>query len=251
MNAALAHQQQGEWADADRLYGVALALDPDNFDALHMQGVVAYQRREFHRAESLIRRAIAINPQIEAAHHNLNLVLSSHALGSELCRAMLPALAIACDPGAPAAGAEIQLICFEANGNAAVEEYRLALLEALTAAPRVRAWQQQRDGTLLVLGGGQSEELPRSGTFVFIGAHAAPGGWYRNAAPADAVIVCLEAAPCAVYDQIRAVSGELARRVHLWHASDDVAAEIGLAGGHGDARALAAWLQSGPQRSGA
>ncbi|MBP8297792.1 MAG: SEC-C domain-containing protein [Burkholderiales bacterium] len=243
MNAALAHQQQGEFADADRMYALALALAPDNFDALHMQGVVAYQRREFHRAEALIRRAIAINPRVETAHHNLTLVLQAHALESELCRAMLPALADWCAPGAPARAAATHVITFDAIDNEMLRHYRAAFERALAAEPGVRIWRQQRDGALQAGRDAAPDAQPRDGTFVFVGAGVAPGPWYREARPAAAVIVCHEAAPCAVYDQVRAVSHELAHGVHLWFTGEAVAREAVLRGGCGDAAALAAWLR--------
>jgi tetratricopeptide (TPR) repeat protein len=245
MNAALAHQQQGEFGEADRLYSAALALDSDNFDALHMQGVVAYQRREYHRAEALIRRAIEINPQVETAHHNLNLVLNAHALESELCGAMLPALAAWCEKDAPASNDRAHLVTFEGTENESMRLYRVAIEQAFAAEPWVSIWRQQKDGALLATHANAAEALPRAGTFVFVGTRAAPGPWYRGTSPGHPVIVCHEAALCEVYDQIRAVTHELARSVHLWFASDAAAREVGLPGGRGDAAAMAAWLHEG------
>jgi hypothetical protein len=246
MNAALACQQRGEFGAADRLYSAALALDPENFDALHMQGVVAYQRREFHRAEALIRHAIEISPQIETARHNLNLVLLAHALESELCQAMLPPLAACCEISAPPGGSDTHLITCEGADNEALRAYRAAI-EAALVGDGASLWRQQHDGTLLPARDHVPETPPRAGTFVFVGTRTAPGPWYRGATPSAAVIVCHEAASCELYDQIRAVSHELAHKVHLWFASAAVAQEAGLPGRHGDAAALAVWLH--PERA--
>ena len=222
----------------------ALAADPANFDALHMQGVVAYQRREYHRAEALIRRAIAIRPQVETAHHNLTLVLQAHALEAELCRAMLPALAAWCEPAAPAGAGPAQVITFEAAEDDALRRYRIAIEQALAARAGTRFWRQRKDGSLPAADARGTQAPPRTGTFVFVGTRAAPGPWYRDATPGAAVLVCHEAAACEVYDQIRAVTHELAHRVHLWFAGDAVAREAGLPGGCGDAAALSAWLDA-------
>ena len=43
MDAALAAQQRGALRDAERLYRDALAIDPDQLDALHMIGVICFR----------------------------------------------------------------------------------------------------------------------------------------------------------------------------------------------------------------
>jgi len=72
--AALAAQQQGRFVDAEDLYTRALAVDPSNFDALHMLGVTHYQRHDFVRALPLISAACALRPDIADAARNLELV---------------------------------------------------------------------------------------------------------------------------------------------------------------------------------
>jgi tetratricopeptide (TPR) repeat protein len=56
--AALAAQQAGRLDEAAAGYEAVLADAPDEFDALHMLGVVHFQRREFERALTLIDRAL-------------------------------------------------------------------------------------------------------------------------------------------------------------------------------------------------
>lgn len=250
MNAALAHQQRGEFADADRLYTEALALDPDNFDALHMLGVVAYQRREFRRAETLIRRAIEINPQADTAQYNLQLVLNAHSLDNELCTAVLRTLAPYCKEQAPAPGDPLHLVAFPDAESEPARLYRIALEENLAGAAGVTLWRQQQDGALHVASGAASAAPPRGGGFLFADTRVAPGAWYRDATPSRAVIVCHDAAACDVYDQMRAVTHELAHPVRLWYANGAAARELGLPGGCGDPAALAAWLRAagGPGR---
>src|SRR5689334_22625525 len=62
LNDALVRQQAGDLAGALAGYEAVLAEFPDDFDALHMLGVVHYQRHAFDRAEALLRAAIARNP---------------------------------------------------------------------------------------------------------------------------------------------------------------------------------------------
>ena len=47
----LARHQQGQLVEAERHYNAALKGQPDNFDALHMLGVIALQKGRFERSE--------------------------------------------------------------------------------------------------------------------------------------------------------------------------------------------------------
>ena len=64
----------GRWAEAEQLYRRMLHVDPSNADALHLLGVIAFQRGDQGSAINQIQRAIAINPQEEAFHSNLGAV---------------------------------------------------------------------------------------------------------------------------------------------------------------------------------
>jgi predicted O-linked N-acetylglucosamine transferase (SPINDLY family) len=68
---ALALHQKGDVAEAERLYAAILQILPDNFDALHLSGILALQTSRTSRGIELIRRAIAINGRVAAAHRNL------------------------------------------------------------------------------------------------------------------------------------------------------------------------------------
>ncbi|MGD9944450.1 MAG: tetratricopeptide repeat protein [Burkholderiaceae bacterium] len=84
--SALQLQQAGRYEEADRLYQQVLAEDPRHFDALHMGGVVAYQRSDFERARQLIEAALAVQPQSVDAMMNMELVQRAFAAGSEFDR---------------------------------------------------------------------------------------------------------------------------------------------------------------------
>jgi len=59
MRRAIALHQQGRLADARGLYQEVLVTEPDNFDALHLMGVVAYQTGDLDGAAELIGKAVA------------------------------------------------------------------------------------------------------------------------------------------------------------------------------------------------
>jgi tetratricopeptide (TPR) repeat protein len=79
LHAALAAQQAGRLEEAAARYTEALALDPANFDALHMLGVARFQRGEFEAALDSIERALARRPDERAARFNLELVTNALA----------------------------------------------------------------------------------------------------------------------------------------------------------------------------
>src|SRR5262249_40809399 len=66
---------QGRLEEAEGLYRAVLAQAPRHFDAMHKLGVIALQKRQHAVALELIERALAINPNLAAAHFNRGLVL--------------------------------------------------------------------------------------------------------------------------------------------------------------------------------
>ncbi len=64
---ALALHQAGKYSQAESLYQQILEKQPENFEALHMLGVIALQTRQFERAVQLLDQAIALNPHSSAA----------------------------------------------------------------------------------------------------------------------------------------------------------------------------------------
>jgi Tfp pilus assembly protein PilF len=70
----LKHHQSGRLAEADAAYREVLAGDPENFDALHLSGVIAFQVGQHDAAAELITRALSHNPSSAAACNNLGIV---------------------------------------------------------------------------------------------------------------------------------------------------------------------------------
>lgn len=70
LQQALALHQGGQLAQALTLYDRVLKMQPENFDALHLSGLVALQSKNPSRAVELINHALAVNPGHAEAHAN-------------------------------------------------------------------------------------------------------------------------------------------------------------------------------------
>lgn len=78
---AMECHRRGQTRQAEALYEQILKVQPRHFDALHLSGTIAGQRREFPRALELIKRAITVQPDspvVHAAYRNLGLT-QAHA----------------------------------------------------------------------------------------------------------------------------------------------------------------------------
>jgi protein O-GlcNAc transferase len=73
---ALAMHQRGQLGEAERLYRQVLRLDADDFDAIHLLGVIFVQRGQFVEGERLIRQALEIDPSEPGALNNRGIALA-------------------------------------------------------------------------------------------------------------------------------------------------------------------------------
>jgi tetratricopeptide (TPR) repeat protein len=71
---AIVHHQAGRLQEAETIYHRILDVDPDNFDALHLSGLVCHQKGISAQAIALISQAVAIQPTHPFAHGNLAMV---------------------------------------------------------------------------------------------------------------------------------------------------------------------------------
>lgn len=92
----LKHQKAGNLAKASKIYQEILGLRPNHFDALHLQGVIHSQNKEFKQAVKLLRKAKKLNPKYAAVHNNLGIALQN--LNNTLEAADNFKLAIKLDP---------------------------------------------------------------------------------------------------------------------------------------------------------
>jgi tetratricopeptide (TPR) repeat protein len=75
--AALKAHQSGDLSNAEAGYRAILESQPDQPDALHYLGVIAYQRRQHEQALALIRKARGLKSDDPAIAANLGLVLQT------------------------------------------------------------------------------------------------------------------------------------------------------------------------------
>jgi FkbM family methyltransferase len=71
LERAVAYHEAGRFAEAATLYEVALAVNPDEADALHLLGQVRREERRFDEALALIGRAVALVPDQPMFHFNV------------------------------------------------------------------------------------------------------------------------------------------------------------------------------------
>jgi len=75
IQSAFAHHKNGRFDQAEQIYNKILKKHPDNFDAIHMLGVLYFQRGKLGHAKQCIERAVALNRSNAIAHFNLGNVL--------------------------------------------------------------------------------------------------------------------------------------------------------------------------------
>lgn len=93
-NAALAHHQAGNVAEAERGYRHILDLSPAHADSLHNLGVIALQRGDAAAGVELIGKAVAVNDQVADYHYNLALASRGLNRGDEAAAHLERAIAL-------------------------------------------------------------------------------------------------------------------------------------------------------------
>lgn len=88
LRQAIALHRAGRLDDAGNLYRMILASVPEQFDALHLLGVIAVQRGQDVEGERLMRRALGVRPDAPEAlgnHANVLQRLSRHEEALAVC----------------------------------------------------------------------------------------------------------------------------------------------------------------------
>jgi predicted TPR repeat methyltransferase len=94
LKQAVALQQQGQYSAAQALYRQVLAIDPLQFDALHLLGVAERQRGHPEAALELIGAALALQPDSASARCNLGAALQDLGRHQEALDSFVHALTI-------------------------------------------------------------------------------------------------------------------------------------------------------------
>ncbi|MTJ82603.1 MAG: tetratricopeptide repeat protein [Telmatospirillum sp.] len=94
---AVSHHQAGRLAEAEKLYQLILASNPDHADSLNLLGVIAAQTGHSDLAIARIAGAIARNDRVPAYHNNLGEVLRQAGRFAEAAASFRRALALSDD----------------------------------------------------------------------------------------------------------------------------------------------------------
>jgi Flp pilus assembly protein TadD len=97
LSAALQTHQAGNFSQAEQLYQSILEAEPNHAEALHLLGVLAFQRGQFDLAVMRIQRALALNPQAVVYHCNLGLAYQTLGRFEEAVASFRRALQIRSD----------------------------------------------------------------------------------------------------------------------------------------------------------
>ncbi|MBT3821911.1 MAG: tetratricopeptide repeat protein [Nitrospinaceae bacterium] len=92
---AVQHQNAGRLSEAERICEEILQGEPNQPEALHMLGAIAIQVERYDMAVDLIPRALAIKPDVAAAHYNMGYALGALGRLDEAVTSYKAAVAIA------------------------------------------------------------------------------------------------------------------------------------------------------------
>ncbi len=147
INEALALQRQGQLDAAEKACRKILKTWPDQFDALHLYGMLHFQRGNLTDARKLLMQAIKIAPRAADVHSNLGMVLAALNRRPEAMASF--ELALALDPNNVGALANRGRMLVEAGRP---EEGLASLDKALALEPGRLEGQINRANALAGLG---------------------------------------------------------------------------------------------------
>jgi tetratricopeptide (TPR) repeat protein len=125
------HHRTGQWHQAEQLYRQILQTDPNQFDALHLLGLLAHQRGQHDVAVDHLTRARQLLPGCADLHYNLGLVLTALGRKDEAVTSYQEALRL--EPRHAEAANNLGVILEEAGRRAeALARYQ----EAIRSDPR-------------------------------------------------------------------------------------------------------------------
>lgn len=138
--------QQGRLAEARACYDAVLERDPSHADALNLAGVTSFQTGWIEQGVELVRRAIALKPDVAASHANLGQALSSLGRHAEAAEALRRAIALQPSAKTHAALGFTLLAMGDAQGALGSFDAALALLPAFAEAHNSRGLALHRLG---------------------------------------------------------------------------------------------------------
>ena len=153
LQEAVSLHQQGRLRDAEKLYTRALKAAPDNFDALHLLGLIKAQSGQMGESYRLMSAALKINPNATDALINIANVL--HALKRDTEALECLDKALAARPG------DLEALLYRANALSALNrpQEALACLDAVLARDPGRGDARLNRGSVLATMGRHAQAL--------------------------------------------------------------------------------------------
>jgi hypothetical protein len=232
MAAALRAQKRGQSHEAVNLYRQVLAVDPSNFDATNMLGLVEYELGHHEAALALIKHAIELRPELGMPRHNLRLLESLPLLEAEICREVLPRLAsrvtFDADLAELASAASVDIVA----GESLDPQERAALTQigaACRSAP-VTLWGQASDAAVLgtAMMRLSAADLPRGAFLVILGTGRPIASWLRAMQAERVLLVVTREAPCTIIDRVDELAAAGCEQPVLLCATAELAARLRL-----------------------
>jgi len=94
LHQAVSAQQRGNQSEAERLYRQVLAVDPAEFNANHLLGILRFQQGRSVEALSFLEMALRSDPEVAPAHAHHGLILHGMGRHGEALESLDKALAI-------------------------------------------------------------------------------------------------------------------------------------------------------------
>jgi hypothetical protein len=242
LDAALAAQQAGRFTEAIALYEEVIARHPRTFDAIHMLGVVHYQRGEFERAHELVSAARTIMPANIAARDNMRLIesaLEHRVIERAICAETLPRFAKRCiarptpNDRLRWRGATLDLIVSKTDVRGAWNDVE-RLVRWLGASPTLWLYAAASPPAasslpLRTIDAG-ADTLPQQPNAIFYGADISPAAWSAQTLATDVALYCDAYDACVLADRIPELAHEGRTPLRLLFASQTLAQRIALPG---------------------
>jgi tetratricopeptide (TPR) repeat protein len=153
LQEAVSLHQQGRLRDAEKLYSRALKAAPDNFDALHLLGLIKAQSGQMGEAFRLMSAALKINPAAPDALINFANVLHALKRDTEALACLDKALAVR--------PYDLEALLYRANALSALNrrEEALTTLDAVLARDPGHGDARLNRGTVLATMGRHAQAL--------------------------------------------------------------------------------------------
>lgn len=231
MADALHAQSSGAAATAASLYRQVLAVDPANFDAMHMLGLVEYEQGDHEAALGLIRRAIELRPELGAPRHNLRLLESMPLLEAEICRDVLPRLLPRVDAGFDTAALASALCVHIVLPRVPVEHERVAVEQVVSvcAGACLSVWGDSAgQGDVVSLRVLTADDRPSGGALVLLVTERPVASWLTAGQVERVLLLATRETPCAIIDRVDELAALGYRRPGLLCATPELALRLRL-----------------------